>query len=220
MTTERSESIKELAGALAKAQAAIQPAKKESENPHFRSKYADLSSIWDACREPLAKNGLSVLQMPTDSEAGRVGLTCMLLHSSGEYISCTVSTKLRQEDAQSVGSALTYLRRYTLAAMVGIVADEDDDGNSASAPGRQQSTSAPTQANGNGHTGKASEKQVKMLFAIWKSSGYDGILQDWIKESYGCKVDDLTMRQASEAIEALQPKDQKATAQAKDESLL
>lgn len=200
----QSESIKELATALAKVQASIQPASKNATNPHFRSKYADLGAIWDACRKPLADNGLSVVQMPTDSTDGRVALTTMLLHTSGEYISATCSTRLQQDSAQGVGSALTYLRRYALAAMVGIVADEDDDGNAASQP--QQRSAQPT--NGNGHSGKASEKQIKMLFAIWNNGGYDGRLQDWIKESYGCEsVSDLTMKDASAAIEALQPKE-------------
>lgn len=130
----QSESIKELAGALAKAQAKLRPAIKDSTNPHFKSKYADLGAIWEACREALTSNGLSVVQMPADSGEGRVALTTILLHASGEYISGTCSTRLQQDSAQGVGSALTYLRRYALAAMVGVVADEDDDGNAASRP--------------------------------------------------------------------------------------
>lgn len=135
MTTERSETIKELAIALAKAQAQIAPASKSAENPHFRSRYADLPAVWDACRKPLTDHGLSVVQMPVDAgEPGRVALMTMLLHTSGEFISSTVSTRLQKDDAQGIGSALTYLRRYALSAMVGVVADEDDDGNAASRP--------------------------------------------------------------------------------------
>lgn len=138
-----SETIAALAAALVKAQAAIQPAIKDKKNEAFKSagrvsKYADLSSVWDACREALTSNGLSVVQMPVDCEGGRVALTTMLLHSSGEYISSTVSTPLTKNDAQGVGSALTYLRRYALSAMVGVVADEDDDGNAASGQSVQQ----------------------------------------------------------------------------------
>lgn len=136
MTIERSESIKELATALAKAQAALRPAAKDATNPHFKSKYADLSAVWEACREPLSTNGLSVVQLPADSEPGRLALTTMLLHSSGEWLSTTYSLKLQQDTAHGAGSALTYLRRYALAALVGVVADEDDDGNSASQPAR------------------------------------------------------------------------------------
>jgi len=132
---DKSETITELAKALAKAQGQIKPAIKDSENPHFRSKYADLSSVWDACRKPLTDNGLSVVQMPTDAPTpDSVALTTLLLHTSGEYISSTVSAPLTKKDAQAIGSALTYLRRYALSAIIGVVADDDDDGNAASRP--------------------------------------------------------------------------------------
>lgn len=139
MVYEKSESINELAKALATAQLQLRPAVKDATNPHFRSKYADLGAVWEACREPLANNGLSVVQMPVDSEPGRVALMTLLMHTSGQYISSTVSTRLQKDDAQGVGSALTYLRRYSLASVVGIVADDDDDGNAAS-----QKPQAPT----------------------------------------------------------------------------
>lgn len=148
----RSDTITELAKALVKAQAAIQPAVKDKTNPAFRSRYADLSSVWDACRKPLTDNGLSIVQMPIDAEPGRVALETILLHSSGEYISSTVSTALVKTDPQGVGSALTYLRRYALSAVVGVVADEDDDGNAASkAVPRPLPARAPlpTKPNGN-----------------------------------------------------------------------
>jgi hypothetical protein len=204
MSIDRSETIKELAIALAKAQAAIRPALKDSENPHFRSKYADLSSVWEACRAPLTSNGLAVMQMPVDASDGRVALTTMILHTSGEWISSTVSTRLQKDDAQGVGSALTYLRRYALAAAIGVVADDDDDGNHASS--KPANNGAAYSSNGNGQSaGKASDKQKKMLFAIWNKGSFEGKLTDWIAESFGCGIDDLSVKQASEAIEALQP---------------
>jgi hypothetical protein len=142
---DKSETITELAKALAKAQGQISPALKDSENPHFRSKYADLSSVWAACRKPLTDNGLSVVQMPVDAPTpGSVALTTLLLHTSGEYISSTVSAPLTKQDAQGIGSALTYLRRYALSAIIGVVADDDDDGNAASRP-QATSYSAPRQ---------------------------------------------------------------------------
>ena len=131
---KHSESIAALAGALAKAQLQIEPASKNATNPHFRSHYADLASIWDACRGPLNTNGLSIVQFPCDGEVGRTGLCTMLLHSSGEYISEVVTTRSQKDDPQGLGSALTYLRRYALAAVVGVTATEDDDGNAASTP--------------------------------------------------------------------------------------
>ena len=131
---KHSESIALLAGALAKAQLQIEPASKNATNPHFRSHYADLASIWDACRGPLNTNGLSIVQFPCDGDVGRTGLCTMLLHSSGEFISEVVTTRSQKDDPQGLGSALTYLRRYALAAVVGVTATEDDDGNAASTP--------------------------------------------------------------------------------------
>lgn len=133
---ERSESIATLAGALAKAQSDMKAAAKDSVNPHFRSRYADLTSIWEACRAPLSKNGLSVTQLPEDAGDGRIGLTSILMHSSGEWISGRFSIAVERPTAQAIGSALTYLRRYGLAALVGVVSDEDDDGNGASRAAR------------------------------------------------------------------------------------
>lgn len=129
---QKSESIAALAGALAKAQAEMQGAKKDAENPFFKSKYADLASVWEACRASLSKNGLSVIQttLPTD-ENGAIPIETMLAHSSGEWVSGTLKVLPKADDPQSMGSALTYGRRYSLAAMVG-VAPEDDDGNAAS----------------------------------------------------------------------------------------
>lgn len=126
---EHSEQLNELAAALAKAQAAIKPAIKDSTNPHFRSKYADLGAVWAACRDALTSNGLSVVQMPVNHQEGYAALRTMLLHASGQWLATTVSARLTKDDAQGLGSALTYLRRYSLAAVVGVVADEDDDGN-------------------------------------------------------------------------------------------
>ena len=125
-----SEQIKDIATALAKAQAEIEGAKKDSNNPHFKSSYADLASVWDACRKALTGNGLSVVQGPVSDE-GRVGVTTMLMHSSGQWLESTFFMRPTKDDPQGAGSALTYARRYALAAMVG-VAPEDDDGNAAS----------------------------------------------------------------------------------------
>ena len=123
--------INELAAALSKAQGAMKGAVKDSSNPHFKSKYADLSSVWDACRKVLAANGLSVIQTPEESERQEVRISTTLLHSSGQWITSTYAIPVTKADAQGYGSAITYARRYSLAAMVG-VAPEDDDGNAAS----------------------------------------------------------------------------------------
>ena len=139
---KHSESIAALAAALAKAQLQIEPASKNATNPHFRSHYADLASIWDACRGPLGANGLSIVQFPCDGEVGRIGLCTMIVHSSGEWMSETITVKALKEDPQFLGGVLTYLRRYSLAAVVGVTATEDDDGNAASTPANAR-VSAP-----------------------------------------------------------------------------
>ena len=127
----KSESLKELATALAKAQGEIKGALKDSANPFFKSKYADLSSVVDAIKVAFSKHGLSYVQMMEPSDKDEVRVSTMILHSSGEYINCGVlALPVSKVDAQGYGSALTYARRYSLSSAVG-VAPEDDDGNAA-----------------------------------------------------------------------------------------
>lgn len=134
-----SEQINEIAAALAKAQRAIEGAKKDSVNPHFKNRYADLAAVWDACREPLTVNGLAALQ-PVCHRDGRNVTVTRIVHSSGQWMEDDgIPLLLSKEDMQGLGSALTYSRRYGLMAMVGIAPD-DDDANAAT--GKQ--TSAPT----------------------------------------------------------------------------
>lgn len=127
---QTSEAINELAAALAKAQGEITGALKDSANPFFKSKYADLASCWDACRGPLSKNGLSVVQ-GLDVSDGHLYLKTRLMHATGQWISSTTPVTPKDDTPQGMGSALTYARRYALTAMVG-VAQVDDDANAAS----------------------------------------------------------------------------------------
>lgn len=131
----KSESIKELLTALAKAQGKISAAKKDSTNPHFKSKYADLAACWEAIKEPLSSNGLSLTQWVTTAEKG-VSVVTVLGHSSGEFMSSEATFPVKDiGNPQSMGSSITYARRYCLSAAIGLVADDDDDdddGNAAS----------------------------------------------------------------------------------------
>jgi hypothetical protein len=129
----QSESIANLAKALSIVQGKLTYATKDSANPFFKSKYADLESVWDSCRSLLAENGLAVMQFPGEYFDGTMSLTTVLSHSSGEWISKEMSLPVTKPDAQGAGSALTYMRRYALAAVVGVV-QADDDGNAASSP--------------------------------------------------------------------------------------
>lgn len=129
-TTEMSPSIGALATALAAAQGEITGALKDSKNPFFKSSYADLASCWDACRAPLSKNKLAVIQTTSDSQEGVVVVTT-LAHASGEWMRGTLRMVPTKNDPQGIGSCITYARRYALAAIVGL-AQIDDDANSAS----------------------------------------------------------------------------------------
>ena len=125
----KSDSIKELATALSKAQGRIKGALKDSENPFYKSKYADLASVVEAIREPLSLNGLSYVQISHEKEGASI--ETMIMHSSGEWLCCGAMTiPVSKADAQGFGSAMTYARRYSLSAAFG-VAPEEDDGNAA-----------------------------------------------------------------------------------------
>lgn len=126
----RSESIKELALALSKAQAVYEHAKKDVTNDFFKNRYADLASCIDAAKRPLSDNGLSVTQI-TDSDETGLYLETILMHISGEWISGRYPIRPIKNDPQAFGSAMTYARRYAFSAITGIAAD-DDDGNTAS----------------------------------------------------------------------------------------
>ena len=123
-----SASIDKLCAALSKAQADMGPAKKGASNPYFNSSYADLTSVIAAANGPLTENGLSFVQMPSLDEAGVVHMTTRLMHSSGQYLEGTCSAKPKDRGPQSVGSVITYLRRYALQSVCGLGA-KDDDGN-------------------------------------------------------------------------------------------
>jgi len=120
-----SETITELAAAMVQVQIALKPAIKDSTNPHFGSKYADLAAVWEAARPALTAHGFSVIQSP-DRRDGEVGVTTLLLHASGQWVRGRVSARPQKDDPQGVGSCISYLRRYSLAAMTGVVSEDDD----------------------------------------------------------------------------------------------
>jgi hypothetical protein len=126
---KQSESIKNLAEAMAQAQGAMGAAIKGSSNPFFKSKYADLGSVIEAIKPHFAANGLSYVQFPVSGESS-VGVTTRLMHSSGEWLQQDYFIPLGKMDAQAAGSAITYARRYALQSIAGIPS-EDDDGNAA-----------------------------------------------------------------------------------------
>lgn len=126
-----SEQINELATALAKAQAKMPIAGRYSDNPYFKSKYADLAEVVRVSRGPLTENGLTVIQIPIENDKGLI-LVSRLQHSSGQYISSSVRLKPIKTDIQALASYLSYWKRYAYSCLVGVVSsDEDDDGERA-----------------------------------------------------------------------------------------
>jgi hypothetical protein len=149
-----SDQITEIAAAMVKVQSSMAPAVKESTNAHFKSKYADLTAVWNACRKPLTDNGLSVWQDVTSPDDG-VAVTTRIVHTSGQWIEFgPLVVPLAKKDAHGVGSATSYAKRYGLAAAVGVTTD-DDDGNEA-AKG----------AHGNGSDPYVSAKQAADLESL------------------------------------------------------
>lgn len=162
-----SEQINELAGALAKAQAEMKNATLNKVNPHFKSKYADLAAIRDAVVPILSKHGLSIVQGTTAGGAFLV-VTTRLMHSSGQWIQSDYPITNDTNKPQAMGSALTYARRYSLAAMGAIAAEEDDDGNAAQANGNGKDSSLHgdvNTANGNPGVSKANARETYKTYS-------------------------------------------------------
>lgn len=141
------------AEAFLKLQAAIKPAIKDANNPAFRSKYADLGAVWEAVKAPLQDAGFSIIQSP-DFDGSDMWLKTTILHVSGEKVEGRYPIRPSKQDPQGYGSALTYARRYSISAMLGVIADDDDDGNAASGV-RQSGAAQPT--------GKINSSQLKVL---------------------------------------------------------
>ena len=138
----KSESIGQLAKALSQAQGQMQSARRTSENPYFKSRYADLAQLIDVARKPLADNGLAVAQLVVP-DSGCAEVQTILMHESGEWIASSIRLQPAKPDPQSMGSAITYARRYAYAAILGI-ASEDNDAECAT--GRDAKASSPYKA--------------------------------------------------------------------------
>jgi hypothetical protein len=128
-----SDTITKISAALVKAQGELNAVSKDGNNPHFRSKYATLQNIVESTRDTLRKHGLAVVQTFGETDGTYINLTTTLLHESGEYISGTLTVRPNKPDAQGIGSAASYARRYSYA-IIGLVTNDDDDGNIASQP--------------------------------------------------------------------------------------
>jgi hypothetical protein len=183
---KQSESIKNLAAAMAAAQSEMGAAIKGSSNPFFKSKYADLGSVIEAVKAPFAAHGLSYVQFPVSGE-NSVGVTTRLMHSSGEWLEQEFFIPLGKMDAQAAGSAITYARRYALQAIAGIPA-EDDDGNAATQSAPKFITSA----------------QAKTINGLIDKTGSDKVK---FCQAFKCQsVEELAAQQFNRAKELLESK--------------
>lgn len=205
----QSAEIGEIAAALSVAQAEINPAEKNSTNPHLKNKYANISAIYDAVREVLPKHGLCVVQtmLPTDGTRAHVRTT--LAHKSGQWFASECVMPLdRQGGAQGMGSAITYARRYSLSAILGVVADEDDDGNGAQGRNNKAQIEKDRAAAKANNPNPPSDPQRKMFMSMMskKHNGNRDAILDDLSKYFGRKIassNELTKAEISEMIEVL-----------------
>lgn len=128
----RSDTLTKIAPALLAAQKKLKNPEKNSVNPHFKNRYADLGATMDAAKEAFNAHGIVLIQTYAPAEYGSVGVTTLAIHTSGEYVGGTCVIPLDRSNAQGYGSAATYARRYGVQSIIGMVAEDDDDGEAAS----------------------------------------------------------------------------------------
>jgi len=186
-TIHASSPINELAAALSKAQATIAGAHRNAANPFFKSRYADLASVWDAIREPLTGNGLSLVQIPS-AVGNIVSVETILMHSSGQYLRGTMTATAKDDSPQAIGSIVSYLRRYAAASFCG-VCPVDDDAEAAQPRGTvPQAPAEPsgydewltdlkaTEPQSRRACLVASKKEYRAYFALTKKASFDKIM--------------------------------------------
>lgn len=197
-----SNQINELAAALCAAQGEFEAVAKDATNPFFKSKYADLPAIVKSAAPILVKHGLAVTQLLGHDGSGDT-LTTVLLHSSGQFISDTMQLRPVKDDPQAQGSATSYGRRYSYMAVLGLVADEDDDGNAASVgsrkparkPSKQIYTPAPATAVSTSGGTPPSDKRGETITKIRAAFEQSGKSADWLS----LKLIEITGRDSSPA---------------------
>lgn len=188
-----SESIAALAAALCKAQSQMGGAAKSADNPFFKSKYADLSSVVQAIKQPFADNGLSYVQFPISTQSA-IGVVTRLMHESGEWMEQEYYLPLQKLDPQAAGSAITYARRYSLQAVAGIPA-EDDDGESSMLRGKPKTITQP---------------QVDSLYDALEESDSD--IEKFLKTFKKESLEEFTEPEYVRALQMIEMKMEKAHA--------
>jgi ERF superfamily len=195
----KSESIVEITKALVAVQKAMVPVKKSADNPFFHSKYAPLDKVAPQAMKLLGQNDIAVIQ-PVTSIDGSSALSTCLLHTSGEYLMSVQPLILDKDNPQGQGAAITYARRYALMSMIGMVADEDDDGNAASHIG-------PTVSKAHGSATKyATVKQITWMRSMGKEiTGleYGPDIDKWIEEVTGMMPNVVPIGEVGRVVDVL-----------------
>lgn len=203
----QSATIGSLAKALAAAQAELSPATKNAQNPHLRNKYADITAVYEAIRAVLPKYGLAVAQTMEPTEKGYVTVRTTLLHESGEWISGVLAMPLPtmgNNPPQQMGSAITYARRYSLSAIVGVVSEDDDD--AASCDNKRVVQKARQEAKAS-NPNPMTEQQLKKLMAML-SQKFNGDRTKYLQEMSSftqrklTSCNDLTKDEVNEYLDA------------------
>lgn len=200
-----SENITELSKALLNVQRNLHPAIKDATNPFCKNRYATLNSVMDSCRDALLDNGVLLTQYPVPVEGDNLGLVTKLVHAeSGQYQGSLAVIPLAKTDPQGMGSAFTYGRRYALSSMLGIICEEDDDGNAASYSKADIRSAANRQSNAKS---KTPAQSVIPLSQMLSELGIAELLpqyKEYLRSEYGCAQDKLTRQQYEEQREMLE----------------
>jgi hypothetical protein len=177
---------------LSKAQGEMQAAIKDKINPFFKSSYADLGSVWDAARPVLSKYGLCIMQTTElNPERNQIIMVTTLAHTSGQWMKSYLPLNPSKPDSQGIGAAITYLRRYSLSAIVGVVCDEDDDGEAAVGRGKAQNnrTSTPPTISHQESPERLGKAEIVSLTTLITSLDEESnkSFRNWIKNTFGAE---------------------------------
>jgi hypothetical protein len=197
-----SDNLDKIAPALVKAQTAMTFAKKDTTNPHFKSTFAGLPSVIDAVKGPLNENGIAFIQTPSPSEDGKLHLTTRLIHTSGQWIEDTAVCPLPKADPQGFGSASTYIRRYSLAAITGLYQDDDDGEGATQREEVKKPATAKEKPIGTPVPSLATADQISELAAL-DLDGCTDRINAALKAYKRAKIEDFTEAEAAKVIAKL-----------------
>jgi long-subunit acyl-CoA synthetase (AMP-forming) len=189
-----SSQLNELFAALAKAQFDMEIAKTDSANPYFKSSYADLASIVKASRPFLAKNGLAVIQRIVTNDRGALYMHTRLCHASGQWMESRMPINPIKTDIQSLGSHITYLKRYTYAAIVGVVASGDDDDGETAMNRTAVSNNNVTPIN------SSTINKAQLQIISEELEGHEELLENLLKAYNISKLSDLDAKKYTQCI--------------------